>query len=180
VALEKKVGALINAKKYSEAIPLKQLSLSILEHALGPDDPLVASSLSILASMYKKEGRYVDAEPLYQRSLAIFQKALGPDHLNLTAQAIAHVRGFTIVFASTLDNLAQVYLFQGRYADAEPLFKRSLAIREKVLGSDHPNVAISLSDLAELYQAQGRYADAEPLFKRSLTIREKALGFDHP
>ena len=62
----------------------------------------------------------------------------------------------------------------------EPLYKRSLAIRETSLGSDHPDVAITLNVLAGLYQAQGRYAEAEPLYKRSLAIREKALGPDHP
>ncbi len=48
------------------------------------------------------------------------------------------------------------------------MIKRSLAIREKVLGHDHPDVARSLNNLADLYQRQGRYADAEPLFKRRL------------
>ena len=55
-----------------------------------------------------------------------------------------------------------------------------MAIREKALGSDHPNVATSLNNLAGLYDHQGQYADAEPLYKRSLAIREKALGPDHP
>ena len=68
----------------------------------------------------------------------------------------------------------------GRYSEAEPLYKQSLAIREKVLGPNHPDVAATLNGLAELYRAQGRYADAEPLYKRSLAIREKALGPDHP
>ena len=68
---------------------------------------------------------------------------------------------------------------QGRYAEAEPLYKRALAIREKALGPDHPDVA-GLNNLAELYDKQGRYAEAEPLYKRALAIDEKALGPDHP
>ncbi len=39
------------------------------------------------------------------------------------------------------------------------LFKRSLAIREKALGPDHPSVAVN--QLAGLSKAQGRYAEAE-------------------
>ena len=66
----------------------------------------------------------------------------------------------------SLNNLAGLYQHQGRYADAEPLYKRSLAIYEKALGPDHPDVARSLNDLALLYAKQGRYADAEPLYKR--------------
>jgi tetratricopeptide (TPR) repeat protein len=54
------------------------------------------------------------------------------------------------------------------------LFKRSLAIREKALGPDHPDVAISLNNLAGLYDKEGRYAEAEQFYKRALTIGEKA------
>jgi tetratricopeptide (TPR) repeat protein len=57
---------------------------------------------------------------------------------------------------------------------------RSLAIWEKALGREHPDVAKSLSNLALLYQSRGRYADAEPLYQRSLAILEKALGREHP
>jgi CHAT domain-containing protein/Flp pilus assembly protein TadD len=82
--------------------------------------------------------------------------------------------------ADRLNQQAVQFYRQGRYADAEPLFKRALAIREKALGPDHPDIATSLNNLAGLYRQQGRYADAEPLFKRSLAIYEKALGPDHP
>ena len=74
----------------------------------------------------------------------------------------------------------ELYRPQGRYAEAEPLYKRSLAIREKALGPDHPDVGTALNNLALLHHTQGRYAEAEPLYKRSLAIREKALGPDHP
>ena len=38
---------------------------------------------------------------------------------------------------------------------------RVLAIRQKALGSDHPDVAAASNNLAVLYQEQGRYAEAE-------------------
>src|SRR5712691_4105686 len=68
----------------------------------------------------------------------------------------------------------------GKYADAIPLAQRVLAIREKSLGPDHPNVAQSLNNLALLYKAQGRYTDAEPLYKWALANYERALGHTHP
>ncbi len=68
-----------------------------------------------------------------------------------------------------------LYHAQGRYAEAELLYKRALEIREKALGPDHPDVANSLNNLASLYDEQGRYGEAEPLLKRALTILEKAL-----
>ena len=62
----------------------------------------------------------------------------------------------------------------------EPLLKRSIAIGEKTLGPDHPDVAQRLNNLGALYQETGRYAEAEPLLKRSLAILEKTLPLDHP
>src|SRR6476620_12658040 len=47
----------------------------------------------------------------------------------------------------------QLYTSQGQYANAEPLYKRSLVIKEKVLGPDHPDVAVSLNGLAGLSDA---------------------------
>ena len=58
--------------------------------------------------------------------------------------------------------------------------QRALAIREEVLGPEHPDTATSLNNLAGLYYAQGKYSLAEPLLKRALAIREKQLGPEHP
>lgn len=45
---------------------------------------------------------------------------------------------------------------QGKYAGAEPLYKRSQTIREKALGSEHPLVAELLQSRAVLAQKQVR------------------------
>jgi hypothetical protein len=44
---------------------------------------------------------------------------------------------------ASLNSLALIYEAEGRYADAEPLYRRSLLIAEKAFGLDHPNVARS-------------------------------------
>ena len=64
--------------------------------------------------------------------------------------------------------------------EAEGLYKRALAIREKALGANHPDVGQTLNNLALVYRAQGKYSEAEGLYKRALAIREKALGANHP
>ena len=38
----------------------------------------------------------------------------------------------------TLNNLARVYQAQGKYREAEGLYKRALAIKEQALGANHP------------------------------------------
>ena len=83
--------------------------------------------------------------------------------------------------AALLLNLAAWYLEErAQYKEAEPLCMRALAIREKVLGPDHPDTARSLNNLAKVYEYQGHYKQAEPLYKRALGIHEKALGPNHP
>ena len=82
--------------------------------------------------------------------------------------------------AQTLNNLANLYYEQGRYAEAEPLFKRPWPSAKNSSGGNHARVASTLSNLANLYWAQGRYAEAEPLLRRSVAINEKVLGREHP
>jgi len=82
--------------------------------------------------------------------------------------------------AESLNNLAELYYNQGRYAEAEPLFKQALEMTKHLLGPEHPDVATSLDNLAALYQSQGRYAEAESLFKQALEMRKHLLGPEHP
>lgn len=78
-----------------------------------------------------------------------------------------------------IQQASQLYR-QTRYAEAIPLVERALAIQEKVLGSEHPDVGLSLIALGELYLQMGNPAQAEPLFRRSRTTRLNALGSDYP
>ncbi|RLI68507.1 hypothetical protein DRO91_08950, partial [Candidatus Heimdallarchaeota archaeon] len=93
---------------------------------------------------------------------------------------IAYKSLFVQTLIKILDKLSVLYKNLDEYAKAEPLYKRSLAITEKIFGPDHPNVTLSLNNLAELYHNLGDYAKVEPLDKRSLAITEKTLGPDHP
>jgi hypothetical protein len=43
-------------------------------------------------------------------------------------------------------------------------------MREKALGSDHPDVTHSLNSLAGLYHSQGRDAEAEAVIRHALVI----------
>lgn len=82
--------------------------------------------------------------------------------------------------AATLNNLAVLYGKRGKYRDAEPLCKRALDIRERVLGRDHPDVAKQLNNLALLCQNQGKYEEVERYYQRALDIYERTLGPDDP
>jgi CHAT domain-containing protein/Flp pilus assembly protein TadD len=82
--------------------------------------------------------------------------------------------------AKRLSSAAEQLYKAGKYHEAIPLAERALAIREEVLGKDHPVVAGSLMTLALLYQTKGDFAKAESLYVRVLAIAGKELGVDHP
>ncbi|GER84474.1 hypothetical protein KTAU_31100 [Thermogemmatispora aurantia] len=69
---------------------------------------------------------------------------------------------------------------QGRYQAALPLAECSRSIRERVLGSDHPDTATALNTLVLLYYTLGRHSEALPLLERARAITEQALGPEHP
>jgi tetratricopeptide (TPR) repeat protein len=66
------------------------------------------------------------------------------------------------------------------YEQTKLLYERALAIREKVFGKEHSEVATSFNNLAELHRTQGDYEQAKPLYERSLAIWEKVHGKEHP
>jgi tetratricopeptide (TPR) repeat protein len=85
--------------------------------------------------------------------------------------------------AQSLNNLAELYRAQGRYAEAEPLCRRALPTFEKALGVEHPNVATTLNNLAQLLQATNRLLEAKPLMRRSVVVLLKftrLTGHLHP
>ncbi|MCP4347069.1 MAG: CHAT domain-containing protein, partial [Desulfobacterales bacterium] len=81
---------------------------------------------------------------------------------------------------TSMNNLAGLYKSQGRYGEAEPLYKAALQLRENVLGKEHPDTLTSMNNLAGLYSKQGRYGEAEPLYKAALQLNENVLGKEHP
>ncbi len=97
-------------------------------------------------------------------------------HAQSLARSIDEFR-FEFPEAARMLNQAGEYLNErAQYADAGPLFRRALAIREKVFGIEHASVASSLNNLAGLYYNLGKYAEAESIWNRALTITENAFG----
>ncbi|MFO7676300.1 MAG: tetratricopeptide repeat protein [bacterium] len=112
-----------------------------------------AAQWRLLVQFYERLGRDLEAE-------------LGPDHPAV---------------GENLDNLAMLlWRLHGDFAEAEPLARRALAISERALGAEHPQVAACLNDLASLLQDRNRTAEAESLFRRALVVLEKTLGQRHP
>jgi tetratricopeptide (TPR) repeat protein/DNA-binding XRE family transcriptional regulator len=97
--------------------------------------------------------------------------------------SMAHLEEYDLAFPEAADllNKAAAYLTaHAQYAQAEPLLKKALAIREQTEQATHPDMAHTLNDLGALYLTQGRFPEAEPLLQEALKIRQDKLGPEHP
>lgn len=121
-------------------------------------------NLYALGTLYTRHGRFADALVFHKLALAMNEKTVGPNSKQV---------------AANLNNIATVYDWQGRYAEAERLYKRALEIEDK-LGRNPLSTAMTLNNLAVLYGHQGRYADAEALYARVWPVYEKAYGPTNP
>jgi CHAT domain-containing protein/Flp pilus assembly protein TadD len=82
--------------------------------------------------------------------------------------------------AEKLNQTVRELYGQGKYSEAIPLAEKTLAIRKRILGNHHPDVATSLNNLALLYANQGHYKKAELLYLQTLEMQKMALGVRHP
>jgi tetratricopeptide (TPR) repeat protein len=73
--------------------------------------------------------------------------------------------------AQSLNNLADIYGTEGKYAEAATVYERSLRILENALGPAHPDVASVLLDYAGVLRKTNRTAEAEKLEARAKAIR---------
>lgn len=95
----------------------------------------------------------------------------------------ALLQQYTLAFpeaASLLNKMGHYLWDRGQYTEAQPLLEQALAMREQVLGAEHPDLAQSLNDIAVLYDQLSMYKRAEALHHRALAIREKVLEPEHP
>jgi eukaryotic-like serine/threonine-protein kinase len=149
--------------RYAAAEPLLKRAVAIREKRLPPNAPLIADSLTKLGNLYESMGRLNEAQPVLDRALAIREQNKG-DEAGL---------------ARTLHSVAILLARRAKFAEAEPHFRRTLDIRERTMGRDHPDVATTCTNLANVCMLQKRFAEAEPLYARALEIRRRALGPRH-
>jgi len=111
---------------------------------------------------YVRKGRQAEAEEHFLQSVSYYTKS-----------------SKSISLAHSFNELAGLYQSQNRHREAEIHYLRSLAIRKKIRGPEHPEVADSLYNLGLMYSSQGKNKKAEESYEQSLIIRRKSLGEMH-
>ncbi|HEY9777971.1 MAG TPA: tetratricopeptide repeat protein [Planktothrix sp.] len=131
----------------------------------GKEHPKFVCSTERLADVYSKKGLFAQAEALYSEALMTKTRVLPPHSLHT---------------ASSVNNMAKVSYFQGKYDEAERFALRFLELYKANFPDDHPDVACALQNVATLYHMQTKYQKAEPYYVQALHICRKSLGESHP
>jgi TonB family protein len=154
--------ALYKEGKYVEGVKLQKQALALWEKEGGKESKLIVTGSTNLGEMYMALKRYDDAARAYQLALKIEEKALGPEHPDLVVLMI---------------KLGWMHYGNAHAGEAEALFKRAMAIREKQ-GADDVGVAEPLLSLAAFYQKIKRPAAAVPIYQRVIAVQEKHFGHE--
>jgi serine/threonine protein kinase/tetratricopeptide (TPR) repeat protein len=195
--------ARFDAGKYSEALK-DAPALIEMGRSIGYK-PLVAEGLVLLGTMQYKSGNGVVAE---QALIESFRMADASRHDEVRAEAAAdlvyavgyqqgrfadahkwaetaeaviqRLGGHDILHAWLLNDLGVVLRLEGRRAEATQSLVQALALKEKALGADHPDVAISEENLAISLQESGRLDEALTHMERAIAVLTRGLGAGHP
>jgi len=172
------------------APPVGQPTAPALRKLTG-DDARRAEELVKAIDRALKADRWDDAIARAEELRALRVRVQGPKHFQ-TVDAEWRLKTLRLVdpmpredrdaylSASTMNEQAGAFRAQGKYAAAQPLCEKALAIHRRLLTDDHPDTATSYNNLAVNLNAQGKYAAAQPLFERALAIHRRLLSDDHP
>jgi CHAT domain-containing protein/tetratricopeptide (TPR) repeat protein len=139
-ARNNRVMQLYQAGNRAEAITLAESNVAMARSQLGPDNKVTGALLSVLGNLYRDNGRFADAENALKAAVLILEHGSGPN----------------LDLASALTNLGGVYLNQEMFPEAETLFKRALALFDKLPAGKQRDVmrGNSINNLAVLYGMQ--------------------------
>src|SRR5262245_9215937 len=143
-SLVRRGSELREAGRYHDAEPILRQALTLAEQDFGPNSLETARVLNELGVLGKYDGHFDSAAAEYNRALNI----------------VALTTGANNEFAATLfHNLGGLEHARGRFAAGEPFARRSVEIREGLLGPDHPDTAADVAALAALLDGQHKYEE---------------------
>src|SRR5262249_14625853 len=79
-----------------------------------------------------------------------------------------------------LQQLADCYRFQKRYADAEKAYLNLIYQVKEMDGVESPLMVLAFNNLADLYREEEKHSEAEKCLESSVTVMEKGLGPNDP
>jgi tetratricopeptide (TPR) repeat protein len=141
---------LMHRGKVDEAEPLLRANLETLRRAHGPAHPTTLVAEQNLVQLLKERGNLAEAGPLGRQNLEANRRVFGVDHRT------------TQISRNNLEWVAIDLISAGQSADAAPLLRDCLAVREQAEPDDWATFN-ARALLGGCLLDQRKYAEAEPL-----------------
>jgi tetratricopeptide (TPR) repeat protein len=152
----------LDLNKPSSAMEHFTGALEVRKQRLGPDDPLVASSLNNIGLAHTEMGELGDAYEAHHQAMAI--------RLERARDRIGN----------SYSNMASLLLRMGRPDEAEEMLKRCPSLKdftdETFLRTGNPRFSGDMVLLSRIRLRQGRLDDAVCLATKALAFRRELLG----
>lgn len=162
---------------------VEQRGIDIVVKVIGPDGKQAAEFDSEIRNQGQEVIEQVaEMAGSYRLNVQATQKGASTGHYEIRVMELraATEKDRALQEARRLSSESIKLQRAGKYDGAIPLAENALRIREKLLGSEHLDVAVSLHLLATIDLIKGDYGKAEPLFQRALDIRSKVIEPEHP
>ncbi|CAF1503976.1 unnamed protein product [Adineta ricciae] len=78
------------------------------------------------------------------------------------------------------NELGMIKYNQGQYKEAIKYYETSLAINDRDLSPNHPDLALSYNNIGMVYSSMGDYSKASEYYEKALDIREQSIPSNHP
>jgi len=151
-------------RRGADTTVLEMLDLLVQRLDAAADEPpaVEAAVRHRAGSTYLQLGRFEQAEQQYRRAVELYD-AIDP-------------RGAETAIA--LNSLGIVLHEQGRPAEAEPLYRRALAIHRARPGDERPSTLTVLSNLSTVIMDQGKVAEAVAILREVVDERRRDPDVD--
>jgi len=154
-----------NLGDHQKALEYHMKALEIKKFIYGEKHSYTASSLNIIAEMYRGLGKHQEALEYHMKVLDIMKSRNGETHLQT---------------ANSYNNIGLVYTSLGRTEKALEYHMKALNIRKSIHGETHPDTASSFNNIAEVYRESENYQEALDFHIKGLNIYTSIYGETHP
>jgi CHAT domain-containing protein/Flp pilus assembly protein TadD len=188
--------------RFNRAVTFNEQAIKLRE--AGDNKGMLIVSVNNNGVLKKETGYYAEAESELKRALElsktekdVLAQALVHNNIAMTYldmnkikdaesemnQSVASAQGVlkdnSSNYIKLQINLANVYRLEKKYKEAEGIYLKAIAVKEKKLGT-HPDLAQLKCGLAQLYMEMGNHAEVEKLLQSAYEIDKQKLGENNP
>ncbi len=162
--LDRNAWRSFDERDFTSAIGLFRESLALSRERKPPSSKQFARRLRNLASAFRESGDHLQAEKLLKQCIELRQHAANATNLEIACYS---------------DLLALNFDAQGRYAEAQSLYAKSLAMAESGKVYCKGYLSQAFTNLGNVCMRQGKYREATGYYIRAQSLSEKDLGPDN-